>query len=68
MKRLQKEAKRQTLGVFPEVMRDNHTLAQGIKDLSPLEGILVPPKGRRPEGGTRMPESGLKFLSPRDEV
>ena len=49
-------------------MRDNHTLAQGIKDLSQLEGILVPPKGRRPEGGTRMPESGLKSLSPRDGV
>ena len=29
------------------ILRDNHTPARGIKDLSLLEGILVPPKGRR---------------------
>ena len=50
------------------IMRDNHTPARGIKDLSLLEGILVPPKGRRPEGGTRMPGGRLKSLSPRDGV
>ena len=35
-------------------LRDNHTPAQGIKDLSPPEGVLVPP-----EGGTRTPEAEI---------
>ena len=47
-------------------MRDKHTPAQVIKHLSLLEGILVPPIDRWPEGGTRMLGSGLKSFSPRD--
>ena len=34
--------------ICKRILRDNHTPAQGIKDLSPLEGVLVPPEGRRP--------------------
>ena len=46
-----------------EVMRYNHTPAQGIDELSLPEVILVLPKDRRPIGRGR-----LRSLSPRDRV
>ena len=45
-------------------MRDNHTPARGIKDLSPPEGVLVPPEGREAQGRHKNARRRAQILKP----
>ena len=45
-------------------MRDNHTPAQGIQDLSLPEGVLVPPEGREAQGRHKNARGRAQILKP----
>ena len=50
------------------IMRYCSTPSQGIMGFIHPEGVLMLPKGRRPEGSIKTPEGWMKPIIPRDGV